>query len=64
MEVSRRSWIIGGEQHGRSWRLVEGHESLGKVMEPCGTWWRIKEASSITFSSVLSKVFPLISSLF
>jgi hypothetical protein len=32
------------EQHGRSWRLEEGHRSLGKVTEPCGAWWRIKEA--------------------
>jgi hypothetical protein len=24
------------EQHGRSWRLVEGHGSLGKVTKPCG----------------------------
>jgi hypothetical protein len=22
---------------------MEGHGSLGKVMEPCGAWWRIKE---------------------
>jgi hypothetical protein len=27
-----------------AWRLVEGHGSLGKVTEPCGAWWRIKEA--------------------
>jgi hypothetical protein len=32
------------KQHGRSWRLVKGHGSLGKVMKPCGAWWRIKEA--------------------
>jgi len=31
------------EQHGRSWRLVKGHRSLGKVTEPCGAWWRMKE---------------------
>jgi len=31
-------------EHGRSWRLIEGHGSLGKVTEPCGAWWRIKEA--------------------
>jgi hypothetical protein len=23
---------------------MEGHGSLGKVTEPCGAWWRIKEA--------------------
>ncbi len=44
-------------------------------MEPCGAWWRIKEthrrsydmiliASSSASSSVLLKVFPLISSFF
>jgi hypothetical protein len=43
-------------------------------MEPYGAWWRIKETrrksydilivSSSASSSVLSKVFPLISSLF
>jgi hypothetical protein len=30
--------------NGRSWKLVEGHGSLRKVTEPCGAWWRIKEA--------------------
>jgi len=37
------------EQCGRSWRLVEGHGSLGKVTEPCGAWWRIKEARRRSF---------------
>jgi len=38
----RAAWKV--MEHGRSWRLVEGHGSLGKVTEPCGAWWRIKEA--------------------
>jgi hypothetical protein len=38
-------------------------------MKPCGAWWRTKEArrrlaSFRASSSVLSKMFPLISSLF
>jgi hypothetical protein len=44
---------------------------MGNVTEPCGAWWRIKEArrksyvvSFSAFNSVLSKVFPLISSFF
>jgi len=40
------------EQHGRSWRLVEGHGSLGKVMEPCGAWWRIKEARRRSYDMI------------
>jgi hypothetical protein len=57
MGGNKKSFWNLPEQHGRSWRLVEGHGSLGKVMEPC-------VASSNASSSVLSKVFPLISSLF
>ncbi len=52
---------------GAWWRIKE----VGKVTEPCGAWWRIKEAcrrsyvaSSSASSSVLSKVFPLISLFF
>jgi hypothetical protein len=62
----------GNKNHsGTCQSSMEGHGSLGKVTEPCGAWWRIKEArrrsyvaSSSASSSVLSKVFPLISSLF
>ena len=53
MEVSRRSWIIG-EGNGTLWSLI-GQSS----------WYRgILIASSNASSSVLSKVFPLISSFF
>jgi len=24
--------------------VIKGHGSLRKVTEPCGAWWRIKEA--------------------
>jgi len=57
MEVSRRSWIIG-EGNGTLWSLAFGFFFYRTLYKG------ILKASSSTFSSVLSKVFPLISSLF
>jgi len=35
----------GNKNHsGTCQSSMEGHGSLGKVMEPYGAWWRIKEA--------------------
>jgi len=37
---------MGGNKNnsGTCQSSMEGHGSLGKVTEPCGAWWRIKEA--------------------
>jgi hypothetical protein len=35
----------GNKNHSGTYQSnMEGHGSLGKVTEPCGVWWRIKEA--------------------
>jgi hypothetical protein len=44
-DISLHKLYGGNKNHfGTCQSSMECHELLGKVMESCGAWWRIKEA--------------------